>query len=279
MKKCCMFDNENAQEAYENIEVEFVEDYGDFCNGRYLYTWDDGGRHLLRCRKCGGYILVQKSEYHNMFDGPDSYYTDYIAVTGPEQARWLNENYSGFELEIVLGNLGIRFLTETNWVYNWSHTNEPFSMEEVEILLKADAFAREKHGTQRTKEGAPYIEHPRKVSTFVDDFTEKVVALLHDTVEDTDTTVEEIRKIFGDRVAECVNLLTKPDGVTYDDYIDYLINYGNVTAMHVKLADLTHNSDLSRLGDKVSDPENIGRAEKYKRAKAKIEAALAKKDV
>ena len=60
-------------------------------------TWDDGSRVLIRCKRCGGYILLQLSEFHGMED--DSYYADYFPVSGPCEARWINEKFDGERIE------------------------------------------------------------------------------------------------------------------------------------------------------------------------------------
>ena len=58
MNLCHIFEFENADEAYENMDFEIIEDYGDELYGNILYTWDDGERKLLRCRKCGANVLM-----------------------------------------------------------------------------------------------------------------------------------------------------------------------------------------------------------------------------
>lgn len=108
MKKACIgFEMEDAAEAYKHMDPELVEDYGDMAYGNILHTWDDGERYLCRCKTCGGYILVQNSEFHDMSGGDDSYYTDYFPVDSPEAADELNRKYNGFDLEF---ESGIRFL-------------------------------------------------------------------------------------------------------------------------------------------------------------------------
>lgn len=96
---CKGFEMEDAAAAFEHFKgnLELVEDYGDECGGRWLHAWDDGGRSLLKCRACGGYALLQRSEYH----GPDSdsYYRDYFPVSGPEEAAELNERLDGTSIE------------------------------------------------------------------------------------------------------------------------------------------------------------------------------------
>ena len=114
-----------------------------------------------------------------------------------------------------------------------------------DILKKADLFAAKAHSGQFDMGGHPYIEHPRHVASMVDDETAKIAALLHDTVEDTDVTLDDIRAEFGDEIAEIVGLLTHKRGTPYMEYIKTIAQ--NDTAKKVKIADLTHNMDTSRL--------------------------------
>jgi hypothetical protein len=104
-------------EAYRHIKIEKVADYGRSLYGHALYTWDDGCRFLAKCGRCGGYILIQRSEYHSFSDDPDSYYTDFFPVSSPEEADELNRKYSGFAIEREFKE---RYLTETNGSLGWS---------------------------------------------------------------------------------------------------------------------------------------------------------------
>ena len=56
MARCIGFTMKDVAAAYEHMEFELVEAYGDFAYGHYLHTWDDGGRSLFRCKNCGGYV-------------------------------------------------------------------------------------------------------------------------------------------------------------------------------------------------------------------------------
>ena len=98
-KPCIGFCIADAFEAFcwHMDQTDVVEEYGDRYLHNWLHTWDDGGRRLLRCRKCGGYILCQYSEYHGM--DYDDYYLDYFPVSGAEEAHILNEKYDGYAIE------------------------------------------------------------------------------------------------------------------------------------------------------------------------------------
>ena len=110
------------------------------------------------------------------------------------------------------------------------------------------------HAGQFDYSGVEYIEHPKAVARIAANiarkespvFIEKVriVAILHDTVEDTDVTLEQVREIFGDEIADAVDALTKREGEEYHDAL--LRVAANPLARVVKLADMTHNSDLTR---------------------------------
>ena len=114
MKACIAFEMENPREAADHLyQYEVVKDYGDSAYGHNLHTWDDGNRILARCPKCGGYMLIQDSEFHSFSDADDSYYRDFFPVSGNEEAEELNRKYNGFELE----DSGIRYLI---WDSPWS---------------------------------------------------------------------------------------------------------------------------------------------------------------
>ena len=126
----------------------------------------------------------------------------------------------------------------------------------------AEKYAEIRHRGQVDRAGRPYIEHPRAVAAMVQGEDEKVVAFLHDTVEDTEATVKEIREIFGDWIGDAVECMTHMPGVPYMEYVAGI--KGNELARKVKLADLSHNMDLSRLP--VVNEEDRKRVEKYKAA-------------
>ena len=88
---CIAFEMKNAEEAWLHMRgYDIVERYGDRCNNHWLHTWDDGERYLAKCRNCGGYILVQNSEFHGI---DDDCYSDYFPVTSPAEAHMLNNQF------------------------------------------------------------------------------------------------------------------------------------------------------------------------------------------
>ena len=94
-----------------------------------------------------------------------------------------------------------------------SLANDHYSQEQVALLQKAVDYATEKHHGQTRKSGEPYITHPLQVAaTLIDwgmDIDSIVAGVLHDTVEDTDATLEEIVELFGKDVAFLVDGVTK----------------------------------------------------------------------
>ena len=136
---------------------------------------------------------------------------------------------------------------------------------------KAYEFAKVAHKGQKDKAGKDYINHPLTVASFVDSEDEKIVAMLHDVLEDTDTTKTELEELFGQRVADAVALLTRDKSEDYFSYVRKIRDSGNELAKRVKLADLKHNMDLSRLP--VVTQKDIDRCEqKYKVALSIIES-------
>ena len=117
------------------------------------------------------------------------------------------------------------------------------------LLEKAKRIAEIYHKGQVDKAGKPYMNHLRAVSDGVRDLGETyaIIGLLHDTLEDTDMTIEKLRTLFGDTIADAVSLLTHDDKIPYLDYIRNLKKSGNPYAIEVKKSDLRNNMDLSRL--------------------------------
>ncbi|MGX7089057.1 HD domain-containing protein [Gemella morbillorum] len=128
---------------------------------------------------------------------------------------------------------------------------------------KAYEIAKRAHLGQVDKAGEDYIKHPQKVASFVKSDEEKAVAYLHDVIEDTELTLEDLHEYeFSKEVIEAVDIITKKKGEDYQSYLNSVKK--NKLARAVKLADLRHNSDLTRL-TKVTE-KDIERKEKYQKA-------------
>ncbi len=127
----------------------------------------------------------------------------------------------------------------------------------------ARAIAERAHAGQVDKAGKPYIGHPAHVAVSVEGDKAKAVAWLHDVVEDTPMTFDDLRAAgIDDEVLAALELLTHDKTVPYMEYVAAIRE--NDLARTVKLADLAHNSDLSRLPE-VTDAD-LQRVEKYRQA-------------
>lgn len=128
---------------------------------------------------------------------------------------------------------------------------------------KALKLCFEAHKTQTDKSGLPYVFHPYHVAEQMPDEKTTIVALLHDVMEDTSYTLQDIRDLGFDKdVLDALALLTHSKGVPYMDYVVGIKE--NEIARTVKLADLRHNSDMTRL-DEI-DETALKRVEKYEAA-------------
>lgn len=138
----------------------------------------------------------------------------------------------------------------------------------TELTIRAMNLAYTAHHGQYDKGGVPYIFHPIHLAECMDDEISTCVALLHDTVEDTEVTLEQLAKLFPKDVVDAVALLTHAEDVEYFDYVRAI--KADPVAVKVKLADLAHNGDPKRIC-------NQGNAEKrrvkYAAARAILEEA------
>lgn len=117
--------------------------------------------------------------------------------------------------------------------------------EMTNLKAHAEAIARAAHFGQVDKGGAPRVDHVIYVSYCVQGEPAKIVALLHDTLEDSPLTNKSaLQAIFGDEIAEAVDAITRRGGERYFDYIDRC--RVNELAREVKIHDITHNLDKSR---------------------------------
>ncbi len=131
------------------------------------------------------------------------------------------------------------------------------------LTKKALKLCFEAHKEQVDKSGIPYVFHPLHLAEQMTDEATTVVALLHDVVEDTDITFEDLEKQgFGEEIISALRLLTHDKNTLYFEYVGEIKK--NKIATTVKLADLRHNSDLTRLS--VVDEKALKRKEKYEKA-------------
>ncbi|TNF23061.1 MAG: HD domain-containing protein [Rhodobacteraceae bacterium] len=139
--------------------------------------------------------------------------------------------------------------------------------------MQADSLGRafelvfEAHAGQVDKAGQPYITHLVRVANRLSSQDEQIVALLHDVLEDTETTQESLHLLFSAKTVEAVVALTKADGEAYDDYLRRVA--ANPLALAVKQADMADNSDPVRLAS--LDAEAQARLEaKYAQARDRL---------
>lgn len=137
------------------------------------------------------------------------------------------------------------------------------------MTKKALCLCFEAHKEQKDKSGLPYVFHPFHLAEQMVTEETTVVALLHDVVEDTGYTLADLGAMgFPKSVLDALALMTHDKSVDYMDYVRAI--RPNPIARAVKLADLRHNSDLSRL-DTVME-KDLARREKYRQAIALLEA-------
>ena len=135
-------------------------------------------------------------------------------------------------------------------------------MINTKLTRKAMIIAYEAHKNQVDKSGVPYIYRPIHVAEQMDTENECIIALLHDVVEDTNVTFKQLEEVFSKEIIDILKLLTREENIEYDEYIKRIKN--NSIACKVKIADLTHNLDKTRL-DFVTEVD-VKRNEKYKKA-------------
>ncbi|EJN26917.1 hypothetical protein PMI36_00808 [Pseudomonas sp. GM79] len=132
-----------------------------------------------------------------------------------------------------------------------------------QTLERAIAIAAAAHEGQMDKGGAPYILHPLRVMLRVNTLEERIVAVLHDVVEDCGISFDDLRNEgFSETVLMAIASVTKVPDESYEEFIERVAQ--NPIGRVVKLADLEENSDLSR----IAQPswEDLERVEKYRRA-------------
>src|SRR3954447_16816647 len=146
--------------------------------------------------------------------------------------------------------------------------------DDIKVLENTYRFAAEYHKTQKRQDGTPYMTHPLQVTLILTDMQMDMVclqtALLHDVVEDTPATIEEIRKSFGEEVARCVDGVTKLSKVNLYSREErqaesvrkmLLAMVTDIRVIIVKLADRLHNmrtlASLSRERQERTSQETL----------------------
>ena len=137
----------------------------------------------------------------------------------------------------------------------------------TELTNRAMKLAYQAHHGQVDQCGVPYIFHPMHLAEQMQSEYAVCVALLHDVVEDTTLTFEDLSKQFPEEVISALRLLTHDKDTEYFEYVKAIKQ--NTLAKQVKLADLAHNSDQTRMaGTDIPEEKKLWWREKYARAKA-----------
>ena len=132
-------------------------------------------------------------------------------------------------------------------------------MDSIETAVQ---MALNAHEGQTDKSGETYILHPLRLMHNVETEEEKIVALLHDVVEDSDKTFEDLEDDFSDEIISAVKCMTKQEGESYSEFIQRAKQ--NEIAREVKKADIRDNLDVERL-DELEDSD-LQRIKKYHRS-------------
>ena len=138
----------------------------------------------------------------------------------------------------------------------------------MDIIETSLQIALNAYKGQKDKAGETYILHPLRIMAKMNSLEEKATALLHDVIEDSDYTSEDlINEGIPSTVVDAVLALTKNDGEDYDQFIDRVLK--NKLAAKVKIADIEDNINLLRLGS-ISDAD-LQRVTKYHRSWHKLQ--------
>ncbi|KAA8787100.1 HD domain-containing protein [Paenibacillus amylolyticus] len=136
---------------------------------------------------------------------------------------------------------------------------------DIELAI---SVALQAHKGQLDKGGHPYILHPLAVMNRVESMEEKIVAVLHDVIEDSEVTIEELRGLgFSEEILTAIQLLTRSTEDSYEEFIEKTTT--NRVARNVKIADIKENMDISRI--KNPTEEDVHRLEKYRKALERLE--------
>lgn len=196
----------------------------------------------------------------------DKKYIGYITVKNDHEAEGKDANYRGerFSYDVLVERNNSNITTLKNAVA---------VADKMTLLAKANdlsaralKLALDSHDGQLDLAGNEYIFHIVQVGKFVKEVTNKdevlAVAYLHDILEDTQVTEEDLKIIFSNEVVEAVKILTRKKYEPYSSYLERVKS--DKLATIVKLADLKHNSDLTRISNPTE--RDYKRYEKYRKA-------------
>ncbi len=140
----------------------------------------------------------------------------------------------------------------------------------TDLLQRAIEIATTMHDGQLDKAGAPYITHPISVMNQVETVAEKIVAVLHDAIEDTPLTLADLeREGFPDEILAAIDAISKRAGESTESYLARVMS--NRLALRVKIADITDNMRLERIAQPT--PRDFARIEQYAKILPVLKAA------
>ena len=155
-----------------------------------------------------------------------------------------------------------------------------FTKEEYEELLKEDLLNRSYKLVSKLfadkfdKAGIPYIEHLKFVSNSFTKIDYQIVGLLHDTLEDTDLTYNDLIDLgYPKHIVDAVSIITRKQNESYSEFIDRILKSNNLIAIRVKEKDMFHNSSEERL-KKLNKEDSQRLKNKYKNEYIKINEYL-----
>lgn len=140
-----------------------------------------------------------------------------------------------------------------------------------ELYNHAILVAIKWHGEQKDKSGILYITHPLRLAEQLDRWEDKIVAALHDVIEDTDCTMATLKLLFPPIITDAVDAITRRDGESETDY--YVRVMANPIATRVKYKDLKDNMRLERFHNPLKQ-KDIDRAMKYHKNLRMLHAVL-----
>jgi hypothetical protein len=184
----------------------------------------------------------------------------------PEQLLGLKRNGMAY---FITGHPAARYLPDPDAYfaglgrYFHEHCRDLFAIQQVSLLQKAIAIAAAAHHWQKRKQGSPYVLHPLRMACALKTEAEQIVAVLHDVVEDTHWTFDDLRREgFPDDILQALDCVTERKGESYDDFLTRAAS--NPIARRVKLADLEDNMNVRDLPEVT--PKDALRLSKYVKA-------------
>lgn len=137
-------------------------------------------------------------------------------------------------------------------------------LKNKDTYKKAELIAKRLFKEKVDKGGHPYLEHLYYVSNHLEDVDMKTVGILHDLLEDTIITSEDLKDMgFSEKIIKAISIITKGENEPYNDYIDKILESNNIIAINVKAIDMKHNLDITRI--KNPTEKDLSRIEtKYK---------------